>query len=71
MKKPEIIICPAGCGYIRINRKQKRCCGCKTKLFYINDIINPNDDDDLNGFIWLKIKWVNVRKWLNKNDIAV
>lgn len=66
MKKPEVIICPAGCGYIRVYRKQKRCVGCGIKLFYIGDIINPSDDNDMNGFIWFESKWVNVKLWLNK-----
>lgn len=54
MRKPKVIICPAGCGYILIYRRQKRCVGCGVKLFYVGDIINPNDENDMNGFIYQK-----------------
>jgi len=67
MRKPEVIICPAGCGYIRVNRKQKKCIGCGVKLFYVGDFINPSDEKDMEGFIWLKSKWINVRNWI-KNE---
>lgn len=71
MRKPSIIKCPASCGHIRVNRYKKRCPGCKTKLFYSYEVINPSDPEDMDGFIWIKTKWVNVREWLNKHNIGV
>jgi hypothetical protein len=66
MKKPEVIMCPAGCGTIRVNRKKKRCSVCGVKLFYHGDFIDVSDIENIKGFIYLGTKWVPISSLIEK-----